>query len=354
MKRSLTDHGGTKGWWFYALGLTTATLMLTSCVSQSDSGGDNGGNGEGTSNESGENSGKEDSPIATALTSATIHKEEMQVDIVSLERHQNNRVILGMKVTNKGDKDLTISDMFMAPSRNGGERYTANGISLIDYQNYKRYRPLMDQETESCLCSNWKDTVTLSQDDSLDFWVAFPSPPDSINKIGVNTNVTPDFIDVPISEAESPNKEVTEASIEDPTILDLVSRQDDLSDDSSREETGEKTSIMLSSDVLFDLNESKLTSEADEKLEAVAKEIDSSSGTTVKIDGYTDSSGNDSINLPLSEKRAESVKKKLEELVSREGVTFETAGHGSKNPVANNDTDEGRSKNRRVAITFER
>ncbi|SBP87122.1 OmpA family protein [Thiomonas delicata] len=70
---------------------------------------------------------------------------------------------------------------------------------------------------------------------------------------------------------------------------------------------------------------------------------------SVQILGYTDSTGSDAINYPLSENRALSVKNYL---VSR-GVQpqrIATQGMGSQNPVASNNTAQGRAMNRRVEI----
>ncbi|GAA3725815.1 hypothetical protein GCM10022402_03180 [Salinactinospora qingdaonensis] len=111
---------------------------------------------------------------------------------------------------------------------------------------------------------------------------------------------------------------------------------------------------MLSSDVLFDFEESSLTDKANQTLERVAKEIDSSGATTVEIDGHTDNKGVDEINIPLSEARAKSVSKKLKELIKRDGINYEVAGHGSSQPVASNDSEKGRAKNRRVTVKFEK
>jgi outer membrane protein OmpA-like peptidoglycan-associated protein len=70
---------------------------------------------------------------------------------------------------------------------------------------------------------------------------------------------------------------------------------------------------------------------------------------SVQILGFTDNTGSDAINYPLSENRALSVKNYL---VSR-GVPpqrIATQGMGPQNPVASNQTEEGRALNRRVEI----
>jgi outer membrane protein OmpA-like peptidoglycan-associated protein len=66
--------------------------------------------------------------------------------------------------------------------------------------------------------------------------------------------------------------------------------------------------------------------------------------------GHTDNTGNDAVNVPLSNNRAQSV---ADYLVSA-GVpagSVSSKGEGSSNPVASNDTADGRAQNRRTAIT---
>ena len=68
------------------------------------------------------------------------------------------------------------------------------------------------------------------------------------------------------------------------------------------------------------------------------------------IEGHTDSRGSDDINMPLSEKRAVSVERYLIENGGLPDDRIQTAGYGPRNPVATNETEDGRQKNRRVEI----
>jgi OmpA-OmpF porin, OOP family len=74
-------------------------------------------------------------------------------------------------------------------------------------------------------------------------------------------------------------------------------------------------------------------------------------GLKLGVLGHTDNSGSDVVNLPLSEKRADAVKAYLQ----RKGLTanrIEAKGFGSTKPVADNSTDAGKAKNRRVEIVL--
>ncbi len=84
-------------------------------------------------------------------------------------------------------------------------------------------------------------------------------------------------------------------------------------------------------------------------LDAFANGLGAQPQMIVRIVGHTDSTGSDAINDPLSLRRAESVR----DYLSDRGVSasrIEVAGRGSREPVASNDTAEGRAKNRRVEI----
>ncbi|MFQ6024738.1 MAG: OmpA family protein [Acidiferrobacterales bacterium] len=70
------------------------------------------------------------------------------------------------------------------------------------------------------------------------------------------------------------------------------------------------------------------------------------------IEGHTDSYGSDAANLALSQKRADAVKKYLVANMQLEPSTVEAVGHGETRPVANNETKEGRARNRRIDVVI--
>ncbi|MCT6881376.1 MAG: OmpA family protein [Snodgrassella alvi] len=101
--------------------------------------------------------------------------------------------------------------------------------------------------------------------------------------------------------------------------------------------------------ITFATNSSELSSAATSSLSSVAEILAKYVDTNITIAGYTDSTGNDNINRPLSQRRAESVSTFL----SARGVAsnrISAVGYGSANPIASNATVEGRAKNRRVEI----
>jgi len=68
----------------------------------------------------------------------------------------------------------------------------------------------------------------------------------------------------------------------------------------------------------------------------------------VEIGGHTDSGGSEKVNQKISEKRAESAKKYIMDKFNVPGDRMAVKGYGSKKPIADNKTKEGRSRNRRV------
>jgi outer membrane protein OmpA-like peptidoglycan-associated protein len=107
--------------------------------------------------------------------------------------------------------------------------------------------------------------------------------------------------------------------------------------------------IVNMSDVLFDTGSSTLKTGAREKLAKISGIVLAHPGLTLQIEGHTDSVGTDDFNQQLSERRADSVRDYLAE----EGVpgsTISARGFGKTQPVATNDTPEGRQRNRRVEL----
>ena len=321
-------------------------LLLTSCVIPADEGEQTGDTPSPADASSPNEQGDRDSEtLASSPTTSTELGSDLQIDIYTLERLPSDILRLRFGVTNNSGSNfllnygLTESEKPNTPSR----------ISLIDPVNQKRL--LSYEESDgSCYCSEWDGNIGAG--DTEEMWVAFPSPaPDDVETLTGTTPLPPPFMDIPITEA---SQDQENPSLGDPRVLDLTFISDDTEDNTGREESNEEVSILLSSDVLFDTNESNLSSEAEEILDQVASEIDQSSGDTVNIDGHTDNTGNPSVNDPLSVERAKEVEEALTSLVEGDDVSFEVEGHGSSDPIANNDTEEGKERNRRVSVTFEK
>jgi outer membrane protein OmpA-like peptidoglycan-associated protein len=107
--------------------------------------------------------------------------------------------------------------------------------------------------------------------------------------------------------------------------------------------------IVNMSDVLFDTGSYTLKPGAREKLAKISGIVLAHPGLTLQIEGHTDSVGGDDFNQQLSERRADSVRDFLaEQGVAPSSIT--ARGFGKMQPVASNDTAEGRQRNRRVEL----
>ncbi len=102
-------------------------------------------------------------------------------------------------------------------------------------------------------------------------------------------------------------------------------------------------------DVLFESGRAALRPGAKETLTELVSILENHPDIRVRLEGYTDNVGNESANEMLSQKRAESIK---DYLVSEgiDGSRIKTIGMGESNPIATNETGQGRAQNRRVDI----
>jgi outer membrane protein OmpA-like peptidoglycan-associated protein len=107
--------------------------------------------------------------------------------------------------------------------------------------------------------------------------------------------------------------------------------------------------IVNMSDVLFDTGSYTLKPGAREKLAKISGIVLAHPGLLLQIEGHTDSVGGDDFNQQLSERRSESVR----DFLGQQGVnpsSITARGFGKTQPVASNDTAEGRQRNRRVEL----
>jgi|SRR5271157_2388966 len=109
--------------------------------------------------------------------------------------------------------------------------------------------------------------------------------------------------------------------------------------------------IVNMSDVLFDTGKSSLRPLAREKLAKVAGIVSGHPGLRLDVEGYTDSVGGDDYNQQLSEQRGTSVRDYLM-MQGMQGNSVTAKGFGKTQPVASNETAEGRQQNRRVELVI--
>ncbi len=110
--------------------------------------------------------------------------------------------------------------------------------------------------------------------------------------------------------------------------------------------------VSLPGDVLFDFDRAVIRPEAEGLLNEVADQLKSMSSARVIVEGHTDNIGDDDYNVGLSLRRANAVRDYLVQLIPEDDYLWSTEGYGASRPVADNQTAEGRQKNRRVDLTI--
>lgn len=111
----------------------------------------------------------------------------------------------------------------------------------------------------------------------------------------------------------------------------------------------ERGIVLTIGDVLFAVGKATLSKEASRNIDKLVQFLQKNPNRRVLIEGHTDGTGSDSLNLTLSQERADAVKEALvTKGISEERISAK--GYGKKYPVAGNDTAAGRQQNRRVEV----
>lgn len=114
----------------------------------------------------------------------------------------------------------------------------------------------------------------------------------------------------------------------------------------SVERVGEGIKITFNSGLLFDVNKATLRDASKAELTKLAQILNKYPDTNILVEGHTDNTGSEEYNLELSRQRAQSVENYLASL-NVDPTRFTIMGYGESQPVATNDTAEGRQQNRR-------
>lgn len=106
----------------------------------------------------------------------------------------------------------------------------------------------------------------------------------------------------------------------------------------------------FSLDVKFELNKDKIQETFTDEIRSLGLALQKNKDIKIEVQGHTDTTGALSFNRDLSEKRAAAVKRYLMENFNIDKERLLSKGYGPKQPVASNETRDGRKKNRRVDI----
>ena len=158
-------------------------------------------------------------------------------------------------------------------------------------------------------------------------------------------------IDLSIAQAAIEQSSHTVPELADPVAIERYTRA---LDDSTSTHAGSKDiTVTLASDVTFASDSAELASGAEAQLKTVAGQLGQHpDGGTLTIVGHTDDIQDDAYNQTLSEKRANAVKTRLEQLTSLDKWKTSVSGKGETQPKIKDTTDQARAANRRVEITL--
>ncbi|MFV0133914.1 OmpA family protein [Streptomyces sp. HMX87] len=137
-------------------------------------------------------------------------------------------------------------------------------------------------------------------------------------------------------------------------VLDIKSVVEDQSGDERREDTNTKVTFALQAEVLFGKDSAKLSGESKSRIAGIAEEIRTQGATRIRVFGFTDNLGSSAHGDVLSKQRANAVQEVLARELNDADITYEVRGYGEQYPIADNSTESGRKKNRRVEVSFPR
>ncbi|MYR86542.1 OmpA family protein [Streptomyces sp. SID685] len=183
-------------------------------------------------------------------------------------------------------------------------------------------------------------TLTTAHADGTD-----PAEPPDIAPSAAPVRIDPKDPDLKLPEG---------ATLAQPKVLDIKSVVEDQSGDERREDTNADVTFALQAEVLFGKDSAKLGADAKARIAAIAAEIRKQRATQVRVFGFTDDLGSSSHGVLLSRQRANAVQAVLGQDLDSPDITFEVRGYGEQYPIADNSTEEGRKKNRRVEVSFPR
>ena len=313
---------------------------------------------------------------------AHVMGHHLGIQVSPLVRRDDKTTVLALKLTRAKDdpavKDiadstsdsssntLEASRPLSRPGRLRTSDWGANGVRLLDLPTNRAW--LATASVENKVKDNY-NKLSLKPGESTSCFVLF-GPVDAkqvtvfVPQAGfVTVNVLDssaaaasgiDFkaIDKAFDSVDNPNYEAKpDQALAAPVPIERYTKA---LDDSTSTHTGSKDiTVTLASDVTFASDSAELTSAADTQLKTVAGQLAQyPDGGTLTIVGHTDDVQDDAYNQTLSEKRANAVKTRLEQLTKLDKWQTSVSGKGESQPKINDTTDEARAANRRVEITL--
>lgn len=133
-------------------------------------------------------------------------------------------------------------------------------------------------------------------------------------------------------------------------LVSSAERVEEILADFEADRVDEGVRVTFDDDVLFAFDSAEVTAQGDQLLAEMVEVIDYYAEDDVRIHGHTDSVGSADYNRELSSERAQAVADRLVERFGVDGGRLSTKGFGEAESVADNDSERGRAKNRRVEV----
>ncbi|MCB5912342.1 OmpA family protein [Streptomyces pinistramenti] len=167
---------------------------------------------------------------------------------------------------------------------------------------------------------------------------------------GVTEDTTPP---VHIDSRDPDLRMVQGAKLAPSKVLNIKSVVETDDGSERRQDTNDNVTFSLQAEVLFAKDSAELSSDAHSRIGTIATESQRQHATSLRVFGFTDNLGSSAHGIKLSKERAHAVQRELAEQLDP-SVTFQIRGYGEQYPIADNSTEAGRKKNRRVEVSFPR
>ena len=348
------------------LAVVLAGGTVTACTEQDDSATDGTG---GASDGGGEAA---DPGAVVAESSFFLRHTEVAVRLHPIVR-SGEHLVLTVDLTAEGDA-AEFEDQYVVGgtltgeatsawsdgwgSASGGDTRDFLGVRLVDLAGDQVASTAVDAEgkTVGVRADNGETTDSGTQALAGTVQIAFADP--GTDALAVYLPKLPLVTDVPVIEADVPAVEGAEeqldlSAIEEAPLEPMLLMSQDLAEPLRETREVGTTTVAISSDVLFDSSSSELDEAAKSALDEAARRIESHEPGPVTVIGHTDSVDSDASNLTLSKERAAAVATALEKRLDTSDYELSTDGKGEAEPIASNDTEDGKALNRRVEIVLE-
>ncbi|MFB7588125.1 OmpA family protein [Streptomyces sp. NPDC056169] len=158
----------------------------------------------------------------------------------------------------------------------------------------------------------------------------------------------------PVIDANAPGLMLPDgATLAPAKVLDIKQIVEEEGGEQRRQDTNVDVTFALQAEVLFPKNSAKLSPAATARIAAIGAEVNKLGSGRVRVFGFTDNLGTYEHGLKLSKQRAVAVQQVLARNLDP-GTSFDVRGYSEDYPIADNGTEEGRKKNRRVEVSFPR